>query len=142
MTTFTVEQQSANRKTWVNALRSGKYEQGTAYLKVGNKFCCLGVACELARKDLGDVIDFESKVTMYNDIGDPIPESEVGYYDGASQTLPKIVQNWLGLHSPAGVYHRDTDHVETLTSVNDAGWSFASIAKLIEEFEISLTKGA
>lgn len=30
---------------WVAALRSGKYEQGAGYLKTGNTYCCLGVAC-------------------------------------------------------------------------------------------------
>ena len=32
---------------WIEALRSGKYEQGKHYLKVNGKFCCLGVLCEV-----------------------------------------------------------------------------------------------
>lgn len=32
---------------WVEALRSGKYEQGKYYLSKGGKFCCLGVLCDV-----------------------------------------------------------------------------------------------
>ena len=32
---------------WIEALRSGKYEQGRGALRMGDKFCCLGVACDL-----------------------------------------------------------------------------------------------
>ncbi len=33
---------------WVEALRSGEYEQGIMYLRRDGKHCCLGVLCELA----------------------------------------------------------------------------------------------
>lgn len=33
---------------WLEALESGKFEQGQTCLKKDNKFCCLGVACELS----------------------------------------------------------------------------------------------
>jgi hypothetical protein len=38
-----------NAQKWVEALRSGKYQQ-TRYLisRKDGKYCCLGVACELA----------------------------------------------------------------------------------------------
>lgn len=32
---------------WVTALRSGKYEQGSGRLRNGDKFCCLGVLCDV-----------------------------------------------------------------------------------------------
>lgn len=32
------------KKKWVEALRSGKYQQGKYYLKDGDTYCCLGVA--------------------------------------------------------------------------------------------------
>lgn len=38
------------KKKWVAALRSGKYEQGRSALRCGDKFCCLGVLCDLHRK--------------------------------------------------------------------------------------------
>lgn len=42
------------KKVWIEALRSGKYEQGSgalSYRNTGSKeqyFCCLGVLCEVA----------------------------------------------------------------------------------------------
>ena len=35
------------KKKWVVALRSGKYEQGKEALRNGDKYCCLGVLCEI-----------------------------------------------------------------------------------------------
>jgi hypothetical protein len=41
---------NALAKKWVEALRSGKYEQGKNKLRSndGKQFCCLGVLCQLA----------------------------------------------------------------------------------------------
>ena len=39
------------KKLWVNALLSGEYKQGKGILKdLNNKFCCLGVLCEIHSK--------------------------------------------------------------------------------------------
>jgi len=38
------------KKAWIEALRSGKYEQGRGYLKKDNCYCCLGVICEINNK--------------------------------------------------------------------------------------------
>jgi hypothetical protein len=35
------------KKQWVEALRSGKYKQGTGHLRTGDNYCCLGVLCDL-----------------------------------------------------------------------------------------------
>jgi hypothetical protein len=32
---------------WIEALRSGEYEQGHLYLRKNGRHCCLGVLCEL-----------------------------------------------------------------------------------------------
>lgn len=34
------------KQNWLEALRSGKYQQGRGCLKQGNKYCCLGVLCD------------------------------------------------------------------------------------------------
>lgn len=39
------------KKMWVEALRSGEYQQGKHHLNDNGKFCCLGVLCDLAVKD-------------------------------------------------------------------------------------------
>jgi len=41
-----------NKATWLEALRSGKYEQCTNVLHAEGRFCCLGVAIEVLT-DLG-----------------------------------------------------------------------------------------
>lgn len=53
--TATQKAQRKARRLWVKALRSGEYKQGYGYLhyKRGgkDKFCCLGVLCDLAVKN-------------------------------------------------------------------------------------------
>ncbi len=34
---------------WLEALRSGRYQQGTRWLQQNEKFCCLGVLCEVSK---------------------------------------------------------------------------------------------
>lgn len=43
---LTPEQQELKTK-WLEALRSGKYQQGQGLLRQGNKYCCLGVLAEI-----------------------------------------------------------------------------------------------
>lgn len=44
------------KKKWLRALRSGRYKQGTANLKVKKdgklEYCCLGVLCAAAREPM------------------------------------------------------------------------------------------
>jgi len=35
------------KKLWISALSSGKFEKGKGSLNRENKFCCLGVLCEI-----------------------------------------------------------------------------------------------
>jgi hypothetical protein len=35
------------KEKWVEALRSGRYVQGEVHFERGDKFCCLGVLCEV-----------------------------------------------------------------------------------------------
>lgn len=68
-----------NAKAWVRALRSRKYKQTTGALTNDGKFCCLGVACELAVK------------------AGVIPPAEDEMYAGRAGKLPQKVVKWLGL---------------------------------------------
>jgi len=41
-------------KRWIEALRSGEYQQGRLSLRnISNQFCCLGVLCDIAKDELG-----------------------------------------------------------------------------------------
>ncbi len=106
------------KEKWVSALRSGEYKQGKDFLRVDDKFCCLGVLCELAVEN--NVID-----PAVEDLGD------VFTYDGSASFLPDSVVKWSGLTSPnPWVDYDNTDG--PISEPNDSGLSFEYIADLIE----------
>lgn len=105
------------QQLWVDALRSGEWQQTQALLRTDEGYCCLGVACELALRN-----------------GVPVSRRKVGdrwEYGEMDIVLPPIVQTWLGLASPEGNYEEDGE-VFTLAERNDSGWSFDRIADIIE----------
>lgn len=105
---------------WIKALRSGKYAQGKGQLHTGDKFCCLGVLCDLHAKATGQTWDGAR-------------------YDGEDLMLPISVANWARLPKKyrgsasdrTDVYFSD-EH-ESLSELNDGGKSFKEIAAVIKE---------
>ena len=112
------------RKLWVEALRSGKYKQGRMALRVDDRYCCLGVAVDLAIKN--DIIKGRWKRST-----DPVaalPLHGEAYKIGTlTYVLPVKVRQWLGLNTDSGDFN-----AHTLTTMNDHGASFMKIAALIE----------
>ena len=108
-----------NAKKWVAALRSGKYQQGKNWLRKGDQFCCLGVACELAVAE---------GIVSYGVVGD------VAKYGNKYSYLPREVQDWLGLSHIGATYHGGSkERVNSLPIQNDCdGLSFEQIADIIE----------
>ena len=117
------------QKKWTEALESGEYRQTKNVLtrrhKNGQKsFCCLGVLCDLAVKE---------KV-----IPSPTPVQEmVGWkfvdvlrYAFAPFLLPQEVMDWAGITTSDGYF---SDGSETLTTLNDNGVRFKTIAKQIKK---------
>lgn len=103
---------------WVEALRSGKYQQGTDYLhRLDDTYCCLGVLCDLA--------------VQYGQVDEPVQYGEIAYKYGSDQfgnsILPEEVQKWAGL--PSADPHVDES---CLSALNDDGKSFNEIANLIQ----------
>lgn len=97
---------------WIAALESGEYDQGTQFLRrVENKFCCLGVLCDLDAK--------ESGVDNWK-----IDKGGKGYrYKGTSIYLPQTLYD---------KYDIPTTETETLISLNDEeNKSFIEIAAYI-----------
>lgn len=102
----------ANLRRWVKALRSGQYEQGKSYMRTENKYCCLGVAMDLA-----------------------IANGVVCTPDwGKTANVPPAVNKWFGLDDydlnrevelPSGA-------VNSPANLNDGGTSFNEIADAIE----------
>jgi hypothetical protein len=110
-----------NAKKWIKALKSGKYKQGNGYLREGDKYCCLGVACELYIED-GNQLFVEK----------PNPDNDVYLYDGAHSSLPEVVLKWLGLRDPLGTFNTAISNEIRLSGLNDSGVSFKEIATIIK----------
>jgi hypothetical protein len=123
---------------WLDALRSGEYEQGRNKLHTWDdegveRFCCLGVLCDLA---------------VQNGVEIPIVEDDddkMYCYDTEVEFLPEAVMEWSGLWSNDGDYEFEGDPNAFGTStngsvrgklshLNDSGASFSDIANEIEQW--------
>ena len=117
---------STIKEKWLAALRSGKYKQGANALRSRqNKFCCLGVLCDIHRKEtkIGKWgKDFSGKFYFINTKKSTEEFKTIGI-------LPKIVMLWAGLKDNNPVING----AQTLASLNDRGDSFEKIADIIEE---------
>ena len=75
-------------KKWVAALRSGQYKQGTyALRKKDDTYCCLGVLCDIVKKDLNlDWVEGKSYPKIYSIEGmeGMLPKKIVEYVDLAT----------------------------------------------------------
>jgi len=113
-----------NLRKWVEALRSGKYVQGTGtnYNAKSDTYCCLGVACHVAEENGVDPtgpggIHWRSRGAL---------TGQVAEWLGVGRTDPILV----GAYNPEEVF----DDSRTASRVNDTdGMSFAEIADLIEK---------
>jgi hypothetical protein len=115
---------------WLNGLRSGKYKQGQAALRrdnsvCGDRYCCLGVLCELA-VEAGVIKPAQPS---------PNGGGQDGVYrygsEGARSFLPIEVVHWAGLNSNPEVHA--SGGPTALASLNDQHMTFENIAKLIED---------
>jgi hypothetical protein len=114
-----------NARKWVEALRSGEFKQAQRKLRRSDgTFCCLGVACELYRRECGEGewVGVADENYLEFDVSDE--RTELG--------LPKSVKDWLGLNSPEGEFKHKRAGRTWLTVKNDQGASFEEIAALIE----------
>lgn len=96
---------------WVEALRSGRYEQTRGRMRCEDKFCCMGVLCDVHAGQTGN--------TWHNDY----------YLDDACLPPPAVLQ-WAGLKTDRGMVDGEEF---SLTGMNDSMcYSFAEIADFIE----------
>lgn len=111
---------------WVEALRSGKYKQGTGALRNDkNEYCCLGVLCDVARKE--GIIPSPRRAKDEN-------VYEYGTVaDRRGGTLPSAVYRWAGLYDGNPTFGPN-GAARSAASWNDHHHkSFEEIADLIEE---------
>lgn len=111
------------KKRWLKALRSGDYKQGRRCLRTKDRFCCLGVLCDLYAKETGK--KWESGGRMF----------------GNQETVPIEVQEWSGLKDDnpwltPSLKVEDDEGVtfcHSLAELNDSGQSFKQIASVISK---------
>lgn len=116
------------KQKWVDALLSGKYKQGMGMLRSRNdKFCCLGVLCDLYVKETGAMWSKKASTSHYM-IG------------GIDDILPLEVAEWAGCDQSPPVIARYVDkrgkmkeQNQTLGDINDFGVRFTTIATYIKE---------
>ncbi len=104
------------KELWVTALRSDRYQQGRGHLKSLNKYCCLGVLCDLHRKEFGGEWDRDR-------------------YKGEYDVLPTDVRGWAEIERASPVIGRDTIGLPvSAVQANDLnGNTFLEIADMIEK---------
>jgi hypothetical protein len=140
---------------WVEALRSGDYEQATGTLaKVDSRtgevvgHCCLGVLCEVAIKNGVSLDRASHEHTEYVD--EDTDETEVWYdnitFDDRDDLLPQAVKDWAGIRTNDGSVENnypdgsaeeeemDNEFSDSLAGLNDSGKKFRDIANLIEKY--------
>jgi len=107
------------KRQWVAALRSGEYEQGQGALEWHNRFCCLGVLCDLAVK-AGVAVRKNLELEAGISFADPDHPA-----DNSTGNPPQVVMKWAGLDELGG---GDLIHMNDVQKL-----SFKEIANRIEE---------
>lgn len=118
------------KQKWIAALRSGEYEQGKAFLKYDNKFCCLGVLCDLHAKETGAEWDMWCGSYLYYDADTMIPQ-QVADWAGIPYTYINIDRNGNG--NIVWIHSKNKVTPTYLAELNDNGISFAGLTTVIEE---------
>lgn len=117
-----------NAKKWVEALRSGEYEQCSKQLRKKHRgayrYCCLGVAADISSLGNWNNNEFISGLQRED------------------QVLVENVKIWLGLNTSHGRLDikKTTGGIQhiTLAELNDEGKSFSEIADIIEKYQDQL----
>ena len=113
------------KEKWISALRSGKYKQGIRHLRNEDKYCCLGVLCDLYSQEHNIEWDFDDFISTWS-------------FYGSCDVLPYSVQNWSGLNTSNPMVKVSVDdenkyfHHEPLSDLNDTGFTFEQISNIIE----------
>lgn len=111
------------KRQWVEALRSGKYQQGAGQLRQYDTYCCLGVLCDVLNEPW---FPHECGGGVYG----------VRYGDGLrvleTSSLPRRIVESLGLDRVPNEDGYD-DVVAKLIDLNDTSNPFSVIADYIDE---------
>lgn len=106
------------RARWTEALRSGEFKQCKTRLNRNQSYCCLGVACELFKDEIGIYCDDDG-------------------YDSEKYYMPTSVMKYLNMTTQNGEFLSD-DEDRSLSRLNDAGATFCQIADVIDSNPLGL----
>lgn len=121
------------RKLWVEALESGDYKKGVGWLRTidrdgTDRFCCLGVLCDLASKHgvaTGEeLMDSGVRCFKYS--------SPIDCGDNARRVAPNCVKDWAGLWTPGGEFRNYDMQDGSLWCVNDHSDDFTNVIEIIK----------
>lgn len=127
------------KQKWIDALRSGDYEQGSEKLRGVNGYCCLGVLCDLYAQEHNTEWEFRGYDELSDETNNPM---DYWYFDEHSEFLPESVMNWAGLKTnnpQVRVDVEDNDDEDNwyfqdeIANVNDSGYTFMDLSKIIEQ---------
>lgn len=122
------------KEAWVDALRSGKYEQGSERLRSVSGYCCLGVLCDIYAQEHNTEWEFRGNEETN------LQPMDYWYYEGESEFLPESVMDWAELKTNNPQLRVDVEedgednwnYKEGVSNLNDSGYTFTTIANLIE----------
>jgi len=122
------------KQKWIDALRSGEYEQGSEKLRSVSGYCCLGVLCDIYAKETNTEWEFRGNEETN------LQPMDYWYFDDQSEFLPESVMDWAGLSLNCLVVKIDVEeddedpwfYNEGLAELNDSGYTFNDLSKLIE----------
>lgn len=129
------------KRQWIEALRSGRYDQGEGVLHAvsdegRDTFCCLGVLCRIAANESAGIqVRPSSRGFAYGSL-DGFNEFEIG-------VLPPVVMKWAGVdwndyvvQFPKSLFsmHEGPLQEYSLAELNDEGFTFDQMADVIEYF--------
>jgi hypothetical protein len=127
--------EAERRELLAKTLESGEYKQGQHQLRpTDDTYCCLGVACDIYRRETNDGI-WQERTRCWEFLAqEDDPQGEIGI-------LPTRVQGWYGFRCESGDFMHPISYAHTnLTSMNDSGEPFSEIAKVIREEPAGLVK--
>jgi len=129
-------------KEWIEALRSGKYTQGQSCLRSrGDKFCCLGVLCDITSRKDWEVVVFDEEYSYYSILEEDsvLPESILNLLNLEERTLTFKISSENSKLLEILENYEEEDRVSELgyydlAQLNDS-WEldFSQIADILEE---------
>lgn len=112
------------KSKWIEALRSGKYQQGTGRLRRDDHFCCLGVLCDIVSPEKWN----DDEHNWHNML--PSPEVMEGSGFNKYSYSPRIPVPDDYIVRCGEDLNQNTI---ALSNLNDHGYTFNEIADLIEK---------